>query len=1277
MNSNFTRLKKTVNLFLLLIIPLLAKSQDHWTDLLQTSDPTFIEMQQAFNNYWDPYDVVGGKYIENGVLKKAYGWKQFKRWEWFAGSRLLPNGEFPENNITMQEWNNYFNSQQNSSSFQGSSSSSSSSSYWTYAGSNSSGGGYAGIGRLNCIAFHPSLSNTFWVGSPAGGLWKTTDGGTTWTTNTDNSLPVLGVSSMVIDYNNPDIMYIATGDGESNWNSSTHSAGVLKTIDGGATWNTTGLNWSTSQELIIRRLLMDPNNSQILFAASKDGIWRTTDGGSTWTKRVSGFFRDLEFKPGNSNYMYASTHEGSGSGAKIYRSTNNGLTWTQVHSFSSSTVVQCELSVTADNPSLVEFIAVNPTRGMEGLYRSTNSGATYTKYLNAQGSTNTNFLSSEYDASGNKGQGTYDLTYLINPNDEDNIWIGGVNTWESTDGGTTWTLNNFWTSYSVYNPNSVQVVHADKHFHAYNGNKLYECNDGGLYVSSDNGVSWTDISNGLGIGQIYRIGTSATTSNNVICGLQDNGSKELTNGGWDDVTGGDGMECIIDYTNSGIEYGTYVLGEIKKTTNGWGSSTVIVGNNGTGVDEEGAWVTPYVMHPNNHNTLIVGKSQIYQTTDGGSNWTQLGDISSLIWYDVIALAYAPSDPQTIYFSEDNDNEVFKTSNGGSSWSQIPTSPGSEEISYITVDPNNPNRLWVTKSGYASNDKVWYYDGTSWTNISGTLPNVSANCIVYETGTNDGLYVGTDLGVFHRDASMSGWNAFMTGLPNVVIGELEISYLDGKIWAGTYGRGLWESPLYNSLGLAGCMDSTAINYNPLATIDDSSCIICSGTWVTLNMTDSYGDGWNGNTWTATGALGSSHSYTLATGSAGSESFCMDNDCYTLACGGGQWMGEVGWTLVDINGTILASGGAPYNSTTCIWQGCTDMTACNYDPLATMDDGSCVLPDGCTDATACNYDAAAICDDGSCEWTSCAGVCANAAPTGLNATNVLQNRATINWDNMNDANCMVDQYRIKYRDITSSGAWTQKNMGQPLNSCLWGANNTDKLILNLTPSTTYQYQMKAWYCDGSGMGVGSSWSAMETFTTEDDCPNVGNLAVSTPSTTKATFTWDDSNGAYSFVRIKMRADTLGGVTWFNVGGMGVNYGIFTKNKNGLNPGASYRAQARTWCDPNGGAWKSPTWTSLVYWTMPTVIRLEGGSAIANLAIYPNPSRDIFNVSFTSEDVQDLKVRVINVIGEELILDNLEQFIGEYTKQINLSNNAKGIYFLEITTNNGMVNKKLILQ
>ena len=193
-------------------------------------------------------------------------------------------------------------------------------------------------------------------------------------------------------------------------------------------------------------------------------------------------------------------------------------------------------------------------------------------------------------------------------------------------------------------------------------------------------------------------------------------------------------------------------------------------------------------------------------------------------------------------------------------------------------------------------------------------------------------------------------------------------------------------------------------------------------------------------------------------------------------------------------------------------------------------------------------------------------------------------------------------------------------------------------------------------------------------------MGNLSVTTPNSIKATFDWDDSNGGYEFVRIKMRVDSISnpqGSDWFNVGGSGVTYPTFTKNKSGLLPGETYRGQARTWCDPNGGAYKSISWTPLVTWTQPTSSRIEGGSSIANLVIYPNPSRDVFNISFTSEDVQSLKVRVLNVIGDELINENLEQFVGEYTKAIDLTKNAKGIYFLEIETNDGIINKKLILQ
>ena len=344
---------------------------------------------------------------------------------------------------------------------------------------------------------------------------------------------------------------------------------------------------------------------------------------------------------------------------------------------------------------------------------------------------------------------------------------------------------------------------------------------------------------------------------------------------------------------------------------------------------------------------------------------------------------------------------------------------------------------------------------------------------------------------------------------------------------------------------------------------------------------------------------------------------------------------------------------------------DANNCFSTSIIIVQDGAIVS--GCTDSTATNYDPLANNDDGTCTYIS---TCTSPSPTGAYVTELIHDRARINWDNMNDANCIVDQYRINYREQGTT-TWSSKTMGAPVGSCNFGTQKVDKLILNLNPSTTYEYQMKAWYCGG---GV-STWSAIQNFTTADECENVINFAVSTPTTTKASFTWD-STGAYSFARIKLRVDTTGGI-WTSAGGFGVFYPALTKDKNGLIPGTSYRAQARTWCDPTGGAYRSATWSPLVFWTQPTSIRLEGGSAINNLFIYPNPSRDIFNVSFTSDTKQDLKVRIFNVIGEELINENLEQLIGEYTKQINLSDNAKGIYFLEIETNDGVVNKKLILQ
>ena len=196
--------------------------------------------------------------------------------------------------------------------------------------------------------------------------------------------------------------------------------------------------------------------------------------------------------------------------------------------------------------------------------------------------------------------------------------------------------------------------------------------------------------------------------------------------------------------------------------------------------------------------------------------------------------------------------------------------------------------------------------------------------------------------------------------------------------------------------------------------------------------------------------------------------------------------------------------------------------------------------------------------------------------------------------------------------------------------------------------------------------------------DPCPNVNNFAVSTPTNTRATFTWTAPSAPYSFVRIKLRVDTTGS-TWLTAGGFGVMYPTLTRNKNGLTAGQSYRASSRTWCNPLGGAHKALNWSSFIYWTQPgTLIRIEAGNnSIRNLDVYPNPSRDIFNITFISEEKQNLEIRVVNLLGEIILAESKEKFIGEYSKLFNLNTYSKGIYLLEVETNDGVVNKKLILQ
>jgi hypothetical protein len=330
--------------------------------------------------------------------------------------------------------------------------------------------------------------------------------------------------------------------------------------------------------------------------------------------------------------------------------------------------------------------------------------------------------------------------------------------------------------------------------------------------------------------------------------------------------------------------------------------------------------------------------------------------------------------------------------------------------------------------------------------------------------------------------------------------------------------------------------------------------------------------------------------------------------------------------------------------------------------------CIL--GCTVSLAFNYSDSAIVDDGSCLYGY---NCPAPYPIGLSSSDIYAEMATIHWADANSGSCRVWKYFVRYREVGTL-AWTTKAAGVGSGLCNVGLPNTSKVLRGLNPSTTYEFKMKAFYCGGGESG----YSYSDQFTTQDACPEMDTLMVETFSSndSRARFTWTET-GPYTFARVALRVNTVGS-TWQTAGGFGVFYPTYSVNKFGLQSGTEYRAQGRTFCDVNVTSYRSD-WTSPITWTQPGVapIRLDGGSIINDLEVYPNPSNGVFNVSFMSEDVQNLEVRVLNMVGELVYSEGLEQFVGEYTKSINMSKYTKGVYFLEITTNNGVVNKKIVLQ
>jgi photosystem II stability/assembly factor-like uncharacterized protein len=341
------------------------------------------------------------------------------------------------------------------------------------------------------------------------------------------------------------------------------------------------------------------------------------------------------------------------------------------------------------------------------------------------------------------------------------------------------------------------------------GNNLWEGNDGGIYKTSNKGESWEHKSNTMVISQIYRIGVSQSDSK-IIAGLQDNASKiKRIDGTWFDVLAGDGMECIINPTNASILYGSIYYGEIYRSTNGGLNWTNIHAN--ITPSPKGAWVTPFTLIPSNPKSIVAAYKAIYKSLNQGNSWSIIGD--SLLTGNVVKtiLTIAPSDSMIMVTG--NTASLWRTNDGGVTWLAL-ASPGGN-ISRVIIHPTDPNIMWASLQNFSTGQKIFKTTngGTSWSNVSGNLPNMPANCLVYQNGSNNGVYVGMDAGIYYKDDGMANWELFADGLPNAEVTDLEINYTTNFIFASTFGRGVWKSQVKNFI--PSCLAPIAVQNTFLA------------------------------------------------------------------------------------------------------------------------------------------------------------------------------------------------------------------------------------------------------------------------------------------------------------------------------------------------------------------------------------------------------------------------------------------------------------------------------
>lgn len=673
---------------------------------------------------------------------------------------------------------------------------------WSWLGPGNIGG------RVRAIAVHATTtSTTLWIGGVAGGIWKSVDGGGSWVPMND-FLPSLAVTSLVLDPTDPSVLYAGTG--ESFANDGLPGAGIFKSTDGGQTW--TQLAATANDDFRwVNRLAHHPTQSGILFAATSVAtnvgvggeVFKTTDGGQTWTSVLSFLdipILDVKVHPADGDLVFAG---GMGSAWLATEGGDEVTDWTTLTLGGNSLPNDGGRVEVAFAPSDPNMLYVSMDRNQGEVWRSTNQGDTWNLR-----NTGTNYLSD---------QGDYDNAIWVSPTNPNDVVVGGIDLWRSIDGGATLTQISDWTAYHDADPgfSAHADQHIILHHPGYNGTSnrtVYVGNDGGIQATNDILTvslhqGWNQHAHNLGITQFYG-GAAAPDGSVIVGGTQDNSHLRYQPAdgtqGWYQATTGDGGFAAVDPSDPNIIYGEFQFLQVIKSTDG-GSSYSLKTNGLTdaGNTDLAPFIAPLVMDPNNSQILIAGGTSIWRTADGADNWGLIRGPAAGSPMST-AIDIAPSNSNVIWVGY-TDGQVLRSTNGGANWNRLDDNGSGLPDRFITdiaIDPFNSSRVFVTLGGYFT-DSVWMTedDGQTWEERTGTvpfdLPELQVNTVRFHPANSHWVYIGTDLGVFASENRGQTWSVTPVypgvgheGPVNTEVAEL--FWQGDYLIAATHGRGMYRT-----------------------------------------------------------------------------------------------------------------------------------------------------------------------------------------------------------------------------------------------------------------------------------------------------------------------------------------------------------------------------------------------------------------------------------------------------------------------------------------------------